>query len=72
MRRDVRVELRLTEAEAEEIRRRAARGQRSVSGYIRAKALGREDELLTELAQRYLRSGNIDRWIRSRAGSDDR
>ena len=39
MRRDVRIELRLTEAEAEELRRRAASEHRSLSGYLRAQAL---------------------------------
>lgn len=39
MRRLVRVELRLTEAEADELRRRAASEHRSVSGYLRARAL---------------------------------
>lgn len=43
MRRQVRVELRLTETEAEELRRRAASEHRSVSGYLRARALAGPD-----------------------------
>lgn len=39
MRRSVRIELRLTEPEDAELRRRAAQEQRSVSGYLRARAL---------------------------------
>ena len=57
MRRDVRIEFRLTEAEAEELRRRAAAAHQSVSAYLRAQALTEGDQrVMAEFARWYLQA----------------
>lgn len=55
MRRDVRVELRLTEEEAAELRRRAEAAHQSVSAYLRAQSLFEGDQrMMAEFARWYL------------------
>lgn len=57
MRRLVRIELRLTDTEAEELRRRAEEAHQSVSAYLRAQALIEGDQrLMAEFARWYLQA----------------
>ena len=57
MRREVRIELRLTETEAGELRRQAEAAHQSVSAYLRAQALIEGDQrLMAEFARWYLQS----------------